>query len=95
MFESTRKRIPAIPASSRPYGPCESARGSKRQTAGCYETRFTGPADQGHLLKIEANGYNLAISRPIADVDEVAEFDFELVPAISSRKQSACNRAGR
>jgi RNA polymerase sigma factor (sigma-70 family) len=59
---------------------------SKRHNGGRYEVRFAGPANQGHLLKIEANGFNLAISRPIADVDEVAEFDFELVPANSSRK---------
>ncbi len=59
---------------------------SKRHNGGRYEFRLTELADQGHHFKIEAKGFNLAISRPIADVEEVAEFDFELAPANSSRK---------
>jgi hypothetical protein len=59
---------------------------SKGHEGGRYEVRFTGPADQGHLLKIEAKGYNLGISRPIADAEGVAEIDFELVPAVPSRR---------
>jgi RNA polymerase sigma factor (sigma-70 family) len=54
---------------------------SKRQEAGRYEFRFKEPAGNGHLLRIDAEGYSLGISRRIADAEGDARIDFELVPA--------------
>jgi RNA polymerase sigma factor (sigma-70 family) len=59
---------------------------SKRQAAGRYEFRFREPAGNGHLLRIEAEGYTLGISRRIADSEGEASIDFELVPAAQSRR---------
>jgi RNA polymerase sigma factor (sigma-70 family) len=59
---------------------------SKRQQAGHYEFRFKEPAGNGHLMRIEAEGYSLAISRRIADAEGEARIDFELVPAAQPRR---------
>jgi protocatechuate 3,4-dioxygenase beta subunit len=59
---------------------------SKRQEAGRYEFRFKEPAENGHLVRIEAEGYSLGISRRIADAEGDARIDFELVPAAQSRR---------
>jgi Carboxypeptidase regulatory-like domain/Sigma-70, region 4 len=60
--------------------------GSKRQEAGRYEFRFKQPAESGHLVRIEAEGYSLGISRRIADAEGDVRIDFALVPAAQSRK---------
>ena len=53
--------------------------GSKRKNGGRYEIRFTESAAHGHRLRIEAEGYAPAISRPIADDAGDAKVDFELI----------------
>ncbi len=59
---------------------------SKRQEAGRYECRFKEPAGNGHLVRIEAQGYFLGISRRIVDAEGDARIDIELVPAAQSRR---------
>jgi RNA polymerase sigma factor (sigma-70 family) len=59
---------------------------SKRQEAGRYEFRFREPAADGHLVRIEAEGYSPGISRPIFDAEGDTRIDFELVPTTQSRR---------
>ncbi len=59
---------------------------SRRHDGGRYEVRFKAPEEHGHLLRIEANGYAPAISRPIADEEGNTRIDFELIPAAQSRR---------
>ena len=59
---------------------------SKRHHGGRYEVRFPELAAEGHIVRIEAEGYALGISRPIADAEGEARIDFELVRATMSRK---------
>jgi RNA polymerase sigma factor (sigma-70 family) len=54
-------------------------RESSRRNGGRYEIRFTEPADHGHRLRIDAEGYAPGISRPIADEEGDAKVDFELI----------------
>jgi RNA polymerase sigma factor (sigma-70 family) len=53
---------------------------SRRHVGGRYEIRFREPEQDGHLLKIEAEGHTPGISRRIADDEGDAEIDFELIP---------------
>jgi hypothetical protein len=53
---------------------------------GQFEFRFAEPAEFGHLLRIEADGYALGISRSIADAEQDARIEFELVPAGPARR---------
>jgi len=53
--------------------------GSRQKRGGRYEIRFTEPAEYGHRLRIEAEGYAPAISRPIADGEGNARVDFALI----------------
>ncbi len=80
----TRKLIEAftlIPGEDRQDGSFTYwSRGeSSRRHGGRYEMQFTEPADHGHRLRIEAEGYVPEISRPIADDQGDAKVDFELV----------------
>ena len=52
---------------------------SKQKNGGKYEIRITEPAEYGHRLRIEAEGYAPAISRPIADGEGDVKVDFELL----------------
>ena len=57
--------------------------GWKQKHGGRYEIRLTEPAAHGHRLRIEAEGYAPAISRPITDAEGDATVDFELIAAES------------
>ena len=59
---------------------------SRRTDNSHFEIRFPEPAEFGHLLRIEADGYALGISRSIADAERDARIDFELVPAAPLRR---------
>ena len=52
---------------------------SRRKNRGRYEIRFTEPAEEGHRLRIEAEGYAPGISRLIADREGNVRLDFVLV----------------
>ena len=59
---------------------------SRRMRGGRFEFRFAEAAENGHLLKIEAEGYATGISRPIADVEQDVRIEVELVPVGASRR---------
>ena len=59
---------------------------SRRQHGGRYDVRFPQLAAEGHVVRIEAEGYALGISRRIADTEGEARINFELVPAAPLRK---------
>ena len=52
---------------------------TRQRSSGRYEIELTEPAENGHRLRIEADGYAPGISRPINDGEADPRFDFELV----------------
>jgi protocatechuate 3,4-dioxygenase beta subunit len=59
---------------------------TEHHNGGRYEVRFPQVAQPAHILRIEADGYSLGISRPIKDDEGEARVDFELAPVTPSQR---------
>ncbi len=72
----TLKRILVLPKNVPPPGPPDESvfQGGK------YEIKITNPSFEGHRLRVEAEGYQPAESRPIGINEGDQSIDFELIP---------------